>query len=119
MKLGMTLSPLLFFIVVATLLISTGCQKRVQNTCYTGIIRVEKIGYGCSPIIEVTKGPSGGLPVPTSITFSPDLFEEKYGRDPVVGDIVHFEVLGFSKITDFRNANCLWASYSAQIQYCQ
>ncbi|HHT23121.1 MAG TPA: hypothetical protein GXZ87_07405 [Bacteroidales bacterium] len=107
---------ILFTVIALFLLIGgVGCEKDIQNDCYSGIIVSLNERNACNDIVKIDKSIDNGLSVGTNLAFYSGLFDRKLE----IGETIYFKVLSYEKWVGPANASCLWPHYVAQIEVCQ
>ncbi|MGQ7868299.1 hypothetical protein [Sunxiuqinia sp. sy24] len=114
------MKPISFKITIILLLFSlmgAGCEEDDERDplCYQGKIVSLNQGDGCQNIIEIVKTiKDGELEAGNTMTFNPELYEATLK----VGDVVYFKIIQHEDWAGPATADCLWAQFTAQIEFC-
>lgn len=102
------------FTIIALLLMMCvmGCEQ--DSTCYQGKI-ISLNNGACYNIIKIEKSISQGLPVNSTISFDPNLYDGQLE----VGDIVYFKIIEYEEWTGgIVIAMCTSPQYAGQLEFC-
>lgn len=106
----MKTKAILMILITLFLAVGMGCEDESIN--YQGKIISLNSG-ACYNIIQIDKSIPQGLPISTTITFDPNL----YNGQLKIGDIVYFKIIKYEAWTGIVIAMCTAPQYVGQLEF--
>jgi hypothetical protein len=101
---------ILLIAIILFLVGGMGCEN--ENLSYQGKIISLNVG-ACYNIIQIEKSIPQGLPINSTITFDPSL----YNGQLKIGDTVYFKITKYTEWTGVVIAMCTAPQYQGQLEF--